>query len=334
MTNNNASTSGIVLFAKQRGLTSFTSLHQIKRALGTKKVGHTGTLDSFADGLLVVMVGGLTRLASHVTAFDKKYEAIIQFGSQTDTLDPYGEIIETTELPLLEDFNSALKNHVGNIEQLPPLYSAIHIDGKRASDIARSGKSIDIPSRKITVYNAEIIDYKTIENRVAYAKVSFHVSKGTYIRSLARDIAKMANSSAHLIGLRRTAVGNFELKESAGVNILPEFTIDYAINTVQHEKAIDEKPERIDLSQEIIDKLQYMTPSFSIECGFKPIVLKNSQNFDFYNGKPLKDSMFIDFEKDEQEYAVFTLQEKFAGLIKGSGKKEKFKLWYTFVCQK
>lgn len=326
--------SGIVLFAKQRGLTSFTSLHQIKRALETKKVGHTGTLDSFADGLLVVMVGGLTRLASHVTAFDKKYEAIIKFGSQTDTLDPYGEIIETTDLPLLEDFKTAVEKHTGSIEQFPPLYSAIHIDGKRASDIARSGKTVEVPSRRVTVFSAEILETELLDNRVAYAKVSFHVSKGTYIRSLARDIAKMANSSAYLIGLRRTAVGSFQLQDSAGFDLLPEFTINYAKEKVEQENNTEVKPERIDITEEIIEKLQFMTPIFSKECGFTPITIKNSQKFDFYNGKPLKPSMFIDFELQEKEYAVFTIEEKFAGLIKAIQQNEKIKLSYTFVAQK
>ena len=326
--------SAIVLFAKQRGLTSFTSLHQIKRALGTKKVGHTGTLDSFADGLLVVMVDGLTRLASHVTAFDKKYEAILQFGTQTDTLDPSGEIIESTALPLLDDLKKAVAYHTGNIEQFPPLYSAIHIDGKRASDIARSGKTVEMPSRNITVFKAEIQDIVCIEDRVSYAKVSFHVSKGTYIRSLARDIAKMAQSSAHLIGLRRTAVGSFALDDAVGSALLPEFTIDYAIKKVQAEKADTtgtEKPAKIDVSQEILETLHYMTPTFSQECGFTPLILKNSHKFDFNNGKPLKISFFEEFLPQEKEYAVFTKDSTFSGLIKITQENEIFKLKYIFV---
>ncbi len=331
MTNNHVSTSAIVLFAKQRGLTSFTSLHQIKRALDTKKVGHTGTLDSFADGLLVVMVGGLTRLASHVTAFDKKYEAIIQFGTETDTLDPYGEVIEETEPPLLEDFENAVKSLTGTIEQTPPLYSAIHIDGKRASDIARSGKMVEVPSRTVKIFSAEIIDVQCIENRVGYAKIIFHVSKGTYIRSLARDIAKMAKSSAHLIGLRRTAVGSFSLQDAVGYDLLPEFTINYAIEKVQAEKESDTKPERIDLSQEIISKLQYMTPAFSEECGFIPITLKNSHQFDFSNGKPLKTNFFENFQEQEKEYAVFTKENNFFGIIRGTQENTNLKLNYIFV---
>ena len=325
------SKSAIVLFAKQRGLTSFTSLHQIKRALETKKVGHTGTLDSFADGLLVVMVEGLTRLASHVTAFDKKYEAILQFGSQTDTLDPYGEIIESTDLPFLDDLKQAVKAHTGNLEQIPPLYSAIHIDGKRASDIARKGKVVDIPSRNVCVYTAEIQDVVCLDNKVSYAKISFHVSKGTYIRSLARDIAKMAHSSAHLIGLRRTAVGSFSLKDAVGYNLLPDFTINYAVEKVQSEKKSDTKPERIDLSQEIIDKLQYMTQSFAEECGFTSITLKNSHKFDFFNGKPLKTNFFEEFQIAEKEYAVFTKENKFCGLIKCLQENEVIKFNFIFV---
>ena len=147
---------GIVLLAKKPGLTSFSSLHSIKKALGTSKVGHTGTLDSFAQGLLVVCTGRLTRLAGNITEFDKSYEAVIKFGEETDTLEYTGNIIKTAPLPTLEVLKEAISKYTGNIMQSPPSFSAVHVNGKRASDLAREGKAVELPPRPVTIFNAEI----------------------------------------------------------------------------------------------------------------------------------------------------------------------------------
>ena len=152
--------SGFVLFAKRPGMTSFSSLFTIKHALKTKKVGHTGTLDSFAEGLLVVCVGSATRLASRITAFDKEYEAVISFGKETDTLDPEGTVIKEKDLPSENQLKDALKHFSGEIFQKPPDFSAIHVNGKRASDLVRSGVSVEIPTRKVFIYQSELLETK------------------------------------------------------------------------------------------------------------------------------------------------------------------------------
>ncbi len=305
--------SGIVLYAKKRGPTSFNSLNHIKKALNTKKVGHTGTLDSFAEGLLVVMVGSLTRLASHVTAFDKKYEAIIKFGSQTDTLDPSGKVTDTSDLPLVDAFKLAVQKHTGKVEQFPPLYSAIHINGKRASDIARTGKTIDMPSRTVNVYSSNILDIEEKNGRVAYAHVSFHVSKGTYIRSLARDIAKDCNSCAHLIALRRTAVGSFSLHEAVGYEDLQDFSIDTSIKHLDNKT---KNQDECDYTNKIKRSLYFMTESLAKECGMNVAYLLQEHSFSFYNGKPLKSSMFAKLEHEtNKSIAVFDADKFFIGVI-------------------
>ncbi len=320
-------TSGIVLYAKKRGPTSFNSLNKIKKSLQTKKVGHTGTLDSFAEGLLVVMVGSLTRLASHVTAFDKKYEAIISFGTETDTLDPFGEVIQSTQLPLLDDFNIAFKNHTGSLQQFPPQYSAIHIDGKRASDIARSGKTIEMPSREVTVFSSQILDVKEIDGRVQYAHVAFHVSKGTYIRSLARDIAKMCGSCAHLIALRRSAVGSFLLENAVGYESMSPFTILQAVENLSIGENISAKDTSEDTLKAIQNNLKSMTKPLAIECGMQIAVLKNDFDFHYFNGKPLKKAMFAIDDLIETNYAVFDEKEVFIGVVK----YEKNRFSYGYV---
>ena len=233
---------GIVLLAKQPGLTSFSSLFNVKKALKTTKVGHTGTLDSFAQGLLVVCTGRLTRLAGNITEFDKEYKAVISFGSETDTLEYTGNIIKETALPTEQALISAVESFIGPQQQVPPQFSALHVNGKRASDIARKGGEISLPPRPITVYKAEITELeKNAQGLVENCMITFRVSKGTYIRSLARDIADKCGSSGHLIGLYRTRVGNFCIEDAAGFSLLSDFTISACKKAVESWKKADEK---------------------------------------------------------------------------------------------
>ena len=156
--NPNNALSGVMLFAKAPGRTSFSSLSTIKKALGTSKVGHTGTLDSFADGLLVVLVGSLTRLVPHITGFDKDYLALVEFGSETDTLDPTGSVIKTAPLPTEEAVRAVLPRFLGDIMQVPPVYSALHVEGKRASDAVRRGEEVSLPARPVHIYSLSLLE--------------------------------------------------------------------------------------------------------------------------------------------------------------------------------
>jgi tRNA pseudouridine55 synthase len=200
---------GILLYAKPAGLTSFASLYRVKKALGTRKIGHTGTLDSFAEGLLVLLVGRYTKLVQHITGMDKQYRAVIRFGSETDTLDPTGTVTAQADMPAEAAFRAALPQFTGTIPQTPPAYSAIHINGKRASDLARSGKEVEMEAREVTIHSIDVLDFSGDT-----ATIDVHCSKGTYIRSLARDIARACGSRAHLAALTRTAVGPFTLAEA------------------------------------------------------------------------------------------------------------------------
>lgn len=336
-------TDGIILFAKQPGPTSFKALNTIKKALGTNKVGHTGTLDSFAQGLLVVCTGRLTRLAGNITEFNKSYKAVLKFGEETDTLEYSGNVIKSTQLPTVETFTKAVSQFEGKIMQQPPLFSAIHLDGKRASDIARKGKSIDIPARPVTVFHSIIEDIKTTsEDRVEYALIDFSVSKGTYIRSLARDIGKACNSSAHLIGLYRTKVGNFNIEDAAGYNNLKKFTIDSAIKTQQEQITYKNihpgpvkfvvTPEELVLQEEIRNKIQGITKETAQLCGFDTISLINEIAYEeFKNGKPLRSRNFttnLHTLPINSNIAVFTENNFFTGLIE---KDKEGKIRYKFV---
>ena len=309
--------SGIILYDKKPGITSFSALGKIKKTLGTKKVGHTGTLDLFAQGLLVVCVGSLTRLAGLITAFDKEYEAQIIFGEQTDTLDPTGQVVKTAPLPTLGALKESLKKFTGKIMQRPPEFSAIKIGGKRASDLTRAGKEAVIPERPIEVYEAQLLDAElegsggaslACENGsaasndlgpandsalVKSARVRFLVSKGTYIRCLARDIGVDLKSAGRLQTLKRTRVGNFSLSDAASEETLTAASL---------------KP---------------MTPDVAALCGMKSAALKAGAENDFYNGRPLRANLFA-APLEEGTSAVFAQGGVFVGAVTMAGGRAKY----------
>ncbi len=317
--------SGVVLLAKTSGKTSFSSLSSIKKALNTSKVGHTGTLDSFADGLLVVLVGKLTRLVPHITNFDKTYLALIEFGSETDTLDPTGNIIKTGNVPSEDELRKVIPSFAGEMMQVPPLYSALHVNGKRASELAREGKTAELAARKIKIYSISLLD--VFEK---YALIEVKCSKGTYIRSLARDIAQKCGTCAHLKALRRTAVGPFSLESAAGFENLDDFTIEKLIS---NDKALEESPseEKTEekLRSDIQKKLLQMSPFLAEECGLTPVSLSSYFVDSYTNGKPLSLHAFSSDREipDCGELAVFYPKGMFAGIVRKEGKK----LSYGFV---
>ncbi len=196
------------LIDKSEGMTSFSSLASLKREFKGEKVGHAGTLDKFASGLMLTMIGGATKLNPVFSSFDKRYIATIEFGSETDTLDPEGEVIATSDIPSYDEVEKSVYSFLGRQMQRPPIYSAIHVDGKRAYREARKGNDIEMPEREITIKDIRLISYDA-----GVAVVDAAVSKGTYIRSLARDIALKIGKRAHLIALRRTELGPFSLPD-------------------------------------------------------------------------------------------------------------------------
>ncbi len=208
---------GLLLIKKPSDVTSFSALHPIKKSLGIKKVGHTGTLDKFASGLLVVLTGRFTSFCELFTKCDKRYEAVMRLGEQTETLDPEGETLFRSEYrPTLQELEEAIQaEYLGSISQIPPLYSAIHIDGKRASKRARDGQEVEMPSRSVTIHSFDILEYE-----YPFCRFSVRCSSGTYIRSLARDLARSCGAVGSLHTLERTHVGKFSLEESISAEAL------------------------------------------------------------------------------------------------------------------
>lgn len=214
---NNPPESGRILIDKPAGITSFGVVARVRRILGEKlnkkkvKVGHTGTLDPFATGLLVLLYGKETKNAMNLTKLDKIYEAEIILGATSTTGDPEGEIskVEFANEPNFEEVSKVCEKFIGKITQVPPAFSAIKINGKRAYDLAREGKKVEVPPRQVEIFSLEILEYSW-----PVLKIQTHVSSGTYIRTLAEDIGKALETGAYCQNLRRTKIADFDIKNT------------------------------------------------------------------------------------------------------------------------
>lgn len=205
----------VLLIDKPAGITSFGVVARVRRRLSEQlgkkaKVGHTGTLDPFATGLMIIVTGKECRNAGQYSKLDKVYEATIRLGETSSTGDPEGEITPISgDQPQLSDVETALEQFTGEITQRPPIFSAIKINGRRAYDLARKGEVVEMPERKVTIYSLQILDYTYPE-----LKIRVHVSSGTYIRTLADDIGKALRTGAYCSALRRTKIADYSVEDA------------------------------------------------------------------------------------------------------------------------
>lgn len=203
----------IIFVDKPAGMSSFGAVARVRRILSEQeghkvKVGHTGTLDPFATGLLILLAGKATKKAPELTKLDKVYEAVIRLGATSSTGDPEGEITITDEKPVfsLTRIEAVLARFVGEIKQTPPAFSAIKIDGQRAYKLARAGKEVKVPPRIVGIYSIDVISYTS-----PYLKIRAHVGSGTYIRTLAEDIGEALGCGAYCTELRRTKIADYDI---------------------------------------------------------------------------------------------------------------------------
>jgi tRNA pseudouridine55 synthase len=205
---------GFLLIDKPVGPTSHDIVDQARRALGTRKIGHAGTLDPFASGLLIMAVGKATKEISRFVGLDKEYLAKLKFGATSDTMDRTGKIIPvplvpSTAVPGTEEIEAVLGKFRGEMDQVPPMYSAKKVGGKKLYELAREGKEIERKPVRVTIHELEIEGYAW-----PYADVRVRVSSGTYIRALADDIGRALGCGAYLEELRRTKIGPYEVKDA------------------------------------------------------------------------------------------------------------------------
>lgn len=210
---------GLLVVDKPLDWTSFDVVAKVRRLLNVKKVGHTGTLDPKASGVLVLCIGKATKLAQKLTGLDKEYEGEITLGGISTTDDSEGEITENKSaepvpITLVEE---ALNSFVGTFDQMPPQFSAKKINGKKAYELARAGKKVDLKLANVTVHQLELLDYKWPK-----VKIKLHCSKGFYVRALARDVGEKLGVGGYLTGLKRTRVGHFTIEESVSIEQVDE----------------------------------------------------------------------------------------------------------------
>ncbi|WP_235932804.1 tRNA pseudouridine(55) synthase TruB [Peptoniphilus faecalis] len=214
---------GLLIFDKEKGITSHDLVYKVRKKLGIKKVGHTGTLDPLATGVLVISLGKATKISDYILSSDKVYEAKIKLGILTDTYDITGNILEEEEVNFTEDeINETLVKFTGKISQRPPIYSALKVKGKKLYQYAREGKDVEIKKRDIEIYKNKLINFNGSDE----ITVLVEVSKGTYIRSLAKDIGKSLGTFGTLTELRRTRTGNFKIEDSMTVPDFEKSSVD------------------------------------------------------------------------------------------------------------
>ena len=251
---------GIIIIDKPSGMTSFGAVARVRRICSTKKCGHTGTLDPMATGVLTVMLGGATRFCELLESHDKSYIASFRLGTVTDTLDITGKVLETRAVDCSEQqVRDAAEGFVGEISQLPPMYSAISVNGQRLYDLARQGIEIERAARPVTVYSIGLSDYDT-EKRTGILDI--HCSKGTYIRTIISDIGKKLGTGAIMTSLCRTMAAGFTLDDCHDIealrNIPPEDTAKLVLPTERvfscyDEVQLDDKQKKLFMNGMILD---------------------------------------------------------------------------------
>ncbi len=211
---------GVVFLDKPQGLTSFVAANRVKRVLNAKKSGHTGTLDPMATGVLVVMLGGATRFIDFLPSHDKAYSATVRLGITTDTLDTEGEILSQTQSHVTaEEFEAAMLSFLGEIEQIPPMYSAIKKDGKKLYELARQGIEVEREGRRVRIYSLEMTGADEEKQEFSF---EVKCSAGTYVRTLASDIGEKLGCGAALCSLRRIMAHGAEIGQCKPLEELTE----------------------------------------------------------------------------------------------------------------
>lgn len=239
---------GLLIVNKPKGYTSHDVVNVLRKQLNIKKVGHTGTLDPNATGVLPILIGQATKISKYLVEHKKTYVATIELGEKRDTGDSEGKTIETKEIPeelKKEDINQALQAFLGKQKQIPPIYSAIKVNGKKLYEYARSGQEINIEPREIEIYKIDLLQYKEKE-----IKFEVECSKGTYIRTLCENIAEKLENIGYMKELERISVNEFKIENSIELNNLSKEKINNKLITIEE---IFSNKEKIELNEKKLE---------------------------------------------------------------------------------
>lgn len=274
---------GIIIVNKEENWTSNDVVQKVKHIFN-EKVGHTGTLDPLATGVLPLLIGKGTHLSKYLINHDKEYTATIKLGIKTDSGDSEGKVLERQEVKkeIIEKSNvlNALKSFIGKQSQIPPMYSAIKVNGKKLYEYARKGKAIEVAPRNIEIYNIELISINNEENEITY---KVNCSKGTYIRTLSEDIAKALGTIGFMKNLKRTKVGYFKIEQSLKISEIEGILKDVNSYIITIESFFENKGK---------------------------IILNQNQMQKFLNG------VRINIEKEDEIYRIYNDLNKFIGIGK------------------
>lgn len=213
---------GILVINKESDMTSHDVVNILRRKLDMKRIGHTGTLDPLATGVLPICIGNATRISEYIMNQGKSYIATLKFGEMTTTYDSEGDLVKKSDNTSfsIDEINNVLDQFIGKVKQKPPIYSAIKVDGKKLYEYARENKEVEIKSREVEIYDIKLL---SLENEILKIEVS--CSKGTYIRSLINDIGLRLNTYAHMTNLIRNKVGKFNLENSIDISDIKNYDI-------------------------------------------------------------------------------------------------------------
>lgn len=295
---------GIINVYKERGYTSHDVVAKLRGILHQKKIGHTGTLDPEAEGVLPVCLGKATRVCDMLTEKDKVYETVLLLGQKTDTQDTTGTVLDTREvLCTKEQVEAAVKSFVGTYAQIPPMYSALKVNGKKLCDLARAGVEVERKPREVTIF---FIDIEEIS--LPRVKMNVHCSKGTYIRTLCQDIGDKLGCGGCMESLLRTKVAQFTLEDSLRLNEI--------------EKRVQELRQgtESELTTELLEEI--VTRTDAVFEGYPKLSAKNGFEKMLYNGNAMQPE-WLDGWKDslqEKKIRLYDQQERFIGIYQYSSK--------------
>ncbi|MBR6302137.1 tRNA pseudouridine(55) synthase TruB [bacterium] len=245
---------GFLNINKPKGMTSHDVVGKLRKILGLKQIGHTGTLDPFATGVLPICIGKATKLIEYLPD-DKEYIATVQFGKSTDTYDLDGETVKVFEKNVKSDeIICSLKNFEGDISQLPPIYSAIKKNGKKLYEYARAGETVEIEPRQVKISQINLLDF---DEATQIAKIKVACSAGTYIRSIANDLGNMMECGGYLIALERTKAGKFTIEDSHDLSEVSDK--DFAVNSLIYPTDVMDN-EVCDLSESEAERISHGMP--------------------------------------------------------------------------
>lgn len=307
--------SGIINVYKEKGYTSFDVVAKLRGILKTRKIGHTGTLDPDAEGVLPVCLGKATKVCDLLTDKNKEYEAVMLLGVTTDTQDTTGTVLSRSEVKAdVETVKQVIISFVGDYEQIPPMYSALKVNGKKLCDLARAGVTVERQARPVKIFAVDIL-----EINLPRVKLRVKCSKGTYIRTLCQDIGEKLGCGGCMESLLRTRVAGFEVEKALRLSEIEEFVKKQAGAVAPEE-----------WNTEMFDFIRSVD---SVFLQYEKTVVKKEWNKVLYNGNRLLPEAFFDYQKDWEKEAIRVYDEEghFIGIYNFSKEREDYKPVKVFM---